>query len=138
MMSEVRYFSVDEVIALHELIMIETGWEPAPLRSHGLLESAVLRPQNLAHYQGADIVEQAASLGIGISQNQPFLDGNKRTAYVVMNTFLEANGFVINAAPLDIAHELVRVAERPGEFDDASSDFASWIRDRQKSLREPV
>lgn len=130
----IQYFSVDEIFALHELIMEETGWSPAPLRSRPLLESAVARPQNLAHYQGADLVEQAASLGIGISQNQPFLDGNKRTAYVVMITFLELNGFSIDALPLDIARELVRVAERPGELDAASSDFATWIRDRLRPI----
>jgi death-on-curing protein len=134
MSDEIRYFSVDEVVALHELIMAETGWVSAPLRSRPLLESAVLRPQNLARYQGADLVEQAASLGIGISQNQPFLDGNKRTAYVVMNTFLELNGYVVDAPPLDIARELVRVAERTGELDAASADFAAWIRERLRPV----
>jgi death-on-curing protein len=131
---DVRYLTVPEVIALHELIMIETGWEIAPLRSHGLLESAVLRPQNLAHYEGADLADQAASLGIGISQNQPFLDGNKRTAYVVMNTFLERNGFTVDAPPLQIAEHLVRVAEQSGNRDEASADFAAWIRERLRPI----
>jgi death on curing protein len=130
----VQYLGVDEVIALHQLIMEEMGWQPTPLRSRGLLESAVLRARNLAHYQGADLAEQAAALAIGISQNQPFLDGNKRTAYVVMNTFLELNGFLVDAPPIDIARELVRVAERPGEFDQASHDFAAWLRARLKPL----
>lgn len=134
MTNDIRYFSLDEVIALHALIMEETGWEPSPLRSAGLLESAVLRAQNLAHYQGADLADQASSLGIGISQNQPFLDGNKRTAYVVMLTFLEANGYTIDAAPLDIAEHLEHVAERTADRETAVVEFCDWIRERMRRL----
>ncbi len=134
MTRETRYFSVPEVIALHALIMDETGWDPAPLRSRGLLESAVLRAQNLAHYQGADVPEQASSLGIGISQNQPFLDGNKRTAYVVMLTFLEANGFTLVEPPLRIAERLVQVAERSSDREAAVEEFTAWLRARIKPL----
>lgn len=54
------------------------------------------RPQNAAHYAGADLAEQAASLLWGIAENQPFLDGNKRTALVVTLTFLELNGYVVD------------------------------------------
>jgi death on curing protein len=138
MTQAVRYLSVDEVIALHALIMDETGWQPAPLRAPGLLQSAVLRAQNLAHYQDADLVEQASSLGIGISQNQPFLDGNKRTAYVVMLTFLEANDYTVEAAPLEIAERLVRVAERASDREAATEEFNDWIRDRLRPIEHKM
>lgn len=118
--------------------MDETGWEPSPLRSRGLLESAALRAQNLAHYQGADLAEQASGLAIGISQNQPFLDGNKRTAYVVMLTFLEANGFTLGEPPLQIAERLVHVAEQSSDREAAEEEFTDWIRAHLKPLAGPV
>jgi len=134
MTESLRYLTLPEVIALHELIMANTGHTPAPLRSPGLLESAVTRPQNLAYYEGSDLAEQAASLGVGISQNQPFLDGNKRTAYVVMLTFVETNGFTVDAPPMDIAEHLVGVAERTEDRDAATEEFAVWIRERLKPI----
>ena len=72
--------------------MRRLGDAPKPLRDEGTLESAVMRPQMAAYYEGADIVRQAALLGVGISQAQAFLDGNKRTAYLALNTFLRMNG----------------------------------------------
>lgn len=131
-----HYLSVDRVILLHQRIMLKMGSEAAPLRSAALLESAVLRPQHLAYYEGADLVEQAAILAIGISQNQPFLDGNKRTAFVSMRSLLRMNGFRIDAPPLEIAKQLVGVAERSDDRDDASSEFATWLRERLKPLDE--
>jgi death-on-curing protein len=59
----------------------------------GLLESALTRPRNAAHYEHADIADQAALLVCGIAENQPFDDGNKRIALVVALTFLELNGY---------------------------------------------
>lgn len=109
---------------------------PAPLRSAALLESAVVRPQQLAYYQGADLAEQATALAIGISQNQPFLDGNKRTAFIAMVTFLELNGFKINAESLHIAKQLEQVAERSRELEHASQEFTTWIRERLTPLDE--
>jgi len=58
-----------------------------------LLESALTRPRNAAHYDHADVVDQAAILICGIAENQPFVDGNKRIALVVALTFLELNGY---------------------------------------------
>lgn len=134
MSEDIIYLSIERVIALHDRIMERMDKAAVPLRSAALLESAVLRPQHLAHYQSADLVEQAAVLAIGISQNQPFLDGNKRTAFTAMSTFLELNGFRIGAQPLEIARQLERVAERSGELDAASDDFAAWLRERLTPL----
>lgn len=134
MTSPILYLSVDRVIMLHERVMVRMGVPPAPLRSAGLLESAVLRPQQLAHYQDADLAEQATALAVGISQNQPFLDGNKRTAFTAMVSFLEMNGFRIDAAPLQIAEHLVQVAERTGDRDEAAAEFAAWVRERLRPI----
>src|SRR4028119_2004022 len=91
-MTPTEYLSLAEVIAIHESAMRRLGVEPKPLRDEGLLESAVMRPQMAASYESADIIRQAALLGVGISQAQAFLDGNKRTAYLALNTFLRMNG----------------------------------------------
>ena len=84
-----------------------------------------MRPQHAAYYANADLAEQAASLLWGIAQNQPFIDGNKRTALVVTLTFLELNGYVVEltedelfelmyqvAAHLDVAEVAARLRPR--------------------------
>lgn len=78
---ETRYLSLADVIAIHQFVMERLGSSPAPLRDEGALESAIVRPQMAAYYEGADFVRQCALLAIGISQAQSFVDGNKRTAF---------------------------------------------------------
>src|SRR5207237_7521687 len=93
-----------------------------------LLESAVMRPQMAAYYEGADLVRQAALLAVGISQSQAYLDGNKRTAFAAVDVFLRLNGF---ASPLDsqeYAHQLELVAERTDSLDAATVRFEEWLR----------
>lgn len=106
------------------------GWNDAPVRSEGELESAVARPQHAAYYAGADLAYQAVTLAVGISQNQPFVDGNKRTAMASMRVFLNLNGLAIHAEPLPIALHIEAVADRTGTLDEAIDEFASWLRER--------
>lgn len=129
-MSDVIYLTVEQVIGIHEVTLELMGWAPAPLRSQALLESAVMKAQAAAYYGQADLATQAVTLAVGISQNQPFLDGNKRTAYVSMVVFLDRNGWDLDAAPLDIARHLIAVAERDGSLEDATEAFAAWLRER--------
>ena len=130
----VIYLTVPEVIEIHAQTMESMDTNPAPLRSEDLLHSAVTRPQAVAYYGGADLVEQAASLATGISQNQPFLDGNKRTAYAAMITFLDINGLEIQADSTEIARQLIAVAERDGSLEEATSAFATWLRERVHAI----
>jgi len=69
------------------------------IRDEGLLESALARPLNLVAYSEftPDIASLAASYAYGLVKNHPFLDGNKRTSYVVMRTFLKLNGYDLKA-----------------------------------------
>lgn len=129
-MSDIRYLSVPEVIAIHAATMRGMGWSPAPLRSEALLESAVMKAQTVTYYGDADIAMQAVTLAVGISQNQPFLDGNKRTAYVAMRAFLGQNGWRIDAESIAVAKQLIAVAEREGSLEDATDAFAAWLRER--------
>ena len=123
-----QYLSLAEVIALHEGAMRRLGVAPKPLRGEGTLESAVMRPQMAAYYEGADVIKQAALLGVGISQAQAFLDGNKRTAYLALNTFLRMNGLTSGGDRLALARQFERFAERSNEPDEVIDAFETWIR----------
>ncbi|MCC7023065.1 MAG: type II toxin-antitoxin system death-on-curing family toxin [Thermomicrobiales bacterium] len=126
-MSPIRYPSIGEVIAMHEYVLRKMGDDPRPLRDEGLLESAVMRPQMAAWYEGADLIRQAALLGTGISQAQAFIDGNKRTAFAAIDSFLWVNGWEITAEPLDLAQQLEGFAERSGD-PAAIDDFDAFLR----------
>jgi death-on-curing protein len=126
-MAQIRYPSLADVIAIHEHIMRKLGEAPEPLRDEGLLESAVMRPQMAAWYEGADLIRQGALLAIGISQAQAFVDGNKRTAFATLDAFLQVNGWEITGDPLALAKQLERFAERSSD-PTAIDDFEAWLR----------
>jgi death-on-curing protein len=128
-MAELRYPTLAEVIAIHEKVMRGLGDAPRPLRDEGLLESALTRPQMAAYYEGADIVRQATLLGLGISQAQAFLDGNKRTAFQTLDAFLWVNGWEYAGEPLELARRFEKVAERSNDPDEAIDAFEAWLRE---------
>lgn len=130
------YLTTEDVKHIHLRAMSSMGWNDAPLRSEGELASAVARPQHAAFYGDADIAYQAVTLAVGISQNQPFLDGNKRTAMASLRVFLELNGNGIDSDPLPIALHLEATADRLGTLDEAIEAFASWIRERLVRLND--
>jgi death on curing protein len=134
-----EYLTVAQVIALHEVATERTGSPYAPLRDEGLLDSAITRPRTAAYYEDAGLVRQAALLAIGISQNQPFVDGNKRTAHVALVAFLRLNDHAYFGKPLELARQLERVAERAGSIGQATDSFEAWLRDHviEKPAPEP-
>ena len=93
-MSEPIWLSKDFVLILHEKVVNETGGSQG-VRDDTLLESALSRPQNAYYYENANIFEMAACYAGGISSNHPFIDGNKRTAFVSADTFLRKNGYLL-------------------------------------------
>jgi len=125
-----RHLSLSEVIGLHELMMTRMGSNPAPFRAggEGLLESAVMRPQMAEHYEGADVVRQAALLAVGVSQAQAFLDGSKRTAFIAADALLRVNGYTSPSDSLEYARQLEAVATRPDSLDAATARFEAWLR----------
>lgn len=127
---ETRYLTVEQVIALHKRVMEAMGWHAAPLRSEHLLASAVQRAQAAAFYGGADLVAQACVLAVGISQNQPFLDGNKRTATHCLVVFLDINGIDYIAGEFELADQVLATAEREGSLEEATLKFAARLRER--------
>ena len=93
-------------------------------RDEGLLESALARPQNLAAYGEPTVFELAASYAFGIARNHPFIDGNKRTAFVAADLFLRMNGQQLHAEQAEAAVVFLRLAA--GEFSEA--ELAEWFR----------
>ncbi len=93
-------------------------------RDEGLLESALARPQNLAGYGEPTVFDLAASYAYGIARNHPFVDGNKRTAFVASALFLRVNGQQLSASPAEAAVVFLRLAA--GEFSEA--ELAEWFR----------
>src|SRR5215210_5509581 len=108
--------------------MRRLGDEPKPLRDEGILESAVMRPQMAAYYEGADMVRQAALLGVCISPAQAFLDGNKRTAYLVLNTFLRMNDLTYVGDRFALARQFEQFADRSNDPDETIDAFEVWLR----------
>ena len=127
-MTEIRYLSLADVLALHQVMMEKFGTSPAPLREEGLLESAIMRPRMAAYYEEVDIIRQATLLVVGVSQAQAFLDGNKRTAFAACDVFLRLNGIVIAGDPIDLALQIEAVAERTDDLGAATDRFESWLR----------
>lgn len=111
------------VLAIHEEQLAEHGGGVG-VRDNGLLESALARPENLAAYGDPDAAELAAAYGFGIARNHPFVDGNKRTAFVASELFLALNGYRLDADDTDCVLTMLAVAA--GELEESA--FAEWLR----------
>ncbi len=112
------------LLAVHEEQLAEHGGASGT-RDLGLFESALARPQNLAHYGAPDVADLAASYGCGIARNHPFVDGNKRTAFVAVELFLVLNGHELLADDADCVLTMLAVAA--GTLDEPA--FAQWLRE---------
>ena len=95
------------------------------MRDAGALESAMARPRQRAVYEDRDACELAAAYAFGIARNHPFVDGNKRTAAVVSETFLALNDFHLTATDAELVVAFVALAA--GELTEA--DLTQWFRD---------
>lgn len=99
------------------------------IRDIGLLESALDRPKNHWHYNPkTSIFELAASLGIGIAKNHPFMDGNKRTSFLLMYVFLAMNGYLIETSEEDVVITILNVADGSIKED----QLAKWLKQVSK------
>ena len=121
-----RWLKIDRVLAIHQRQIAEHGGTDG-VRDIGLLESALARPQNVHAYEpDADIASLAAAYAFGIIKNHPFLDGNKRTGYVVMETFLVLNGRTLTASQEEKYLTFISLAD--GSI--SEDDLAAWIREK--------
>ncbi len=115
--------------AIHERQLAEHGG-PSGVRDRGLFESALARPRQLAAYGEAlvDAPALAAAYAYGLARNHPFVDGNKRTAAVVCEVFLELNGYLLLAEDADLYPVFLRLAEGTLSED----QLAAWLREHAR------
>jgi len=118
-----RWISKPALLLLHAESLAEHGGSQG-MRDEGLLDSALARPLNLAAYGQPDHAALAASYGIGIAKNHPFIDGNKRAALLATGLFLYLNGYRLTASQADTTIAMLSVAA--GEL--TEDTFAAWLR----------
>lgn len=126
-----RWIQPAVVLAVHDRQIAEHGGMPG-LRDPGLLAGALARPQNLAAYGRPDVADLAAAYAFGLIQDHPFLDGNKRTGYVVSRVFLLLHGADLAAPLAERVLAMLRVAT--GDLDEPG--LAAWFRARSRVLQE--
>lgn len=116
---------IDAVVirAIHEEQLSEHGGGMGT-RDEGLLKSALARPMQLAAYGTPDVAALAAAYGYGLAKNHPFIDGNKRTAFVAVELFLALNGSQLTANDTDCVMTMLAMAA--SDIDEDA--FADWIR----------
>ena len=122
--------TIEEVIAMHNALISAFGGSQG-LRDEGALASALMRPQ-LGYYDG--LIQEAAALMESLANNHAFVDGNKRVAFFVTDTFLRMNGHFINCDNDKVYAFFMQMFE-------ASSfrftELNSWLEEKVESLSEP-
>ncbi|MHB1093765.1 type II toxin-antitoxin system death-on-curing family toxin [Thiobacillus sp.] len=113
------------LLLLHDESLAEHGGLPG-LRDEGLLDSALARPLNLAAYGDPDVCELAACYCVGLAKNHPFVDGNKRAAFLALGLFLYSNGQRLTATQAEATLAVLSVAA--SEWDEAT--LAGWLHER--------
>lgn len=121
-MKEPFWITREVVLSTHEALLHRFGGL-AGIRDEGLLESALNRPRQLFHYGEPDFPALATAYAAGIVKNHPFLDGNKRTGFMVAYIFLEANGLRFEATEEAVCtHTLALAAGMASE-----DDYRLWL-----------
>ncbi len=115
--------------AAHAEQIAEHGGGGDALRDRGLFESAMARPENLAAYGTPDASALAAAYAFGLARNHPFVDGNKRIAAVVSETFLLLNGYSLDATDAELVVAFLDLAA--GSL--SEDDLADWFRQHLRS-----
>lgn len=120
------------IVAIHDMQLAEHGGLPGT-RDEGLLDSALMRPVNLAKHTAPDAPGLAAAYGWGISRNHPFIDGNKRTGFVAAELFLSLNGYELLADDASCVLTMLGVAAG----DVTEKGFAAWLRTHSVQRAKP-
>lgn len=128
-MTEPKWLLVPLVDAMHDMQLAEHGGA-AGVRDGGLLASALDIPQNAYHYGERDIHNLAAAYAFGLAKNHPYVDGNKRTAFLAAVVFLKINGWKMTADEVPATQAVLSLAS--GAFD--QEGFAVWLRANTTSI----
>lgn len=123
-LAEPRSIDRSVVELFHKDQLRQHGGLPG-LRDGGLLEAALARPrQRFAHEAGLDLADLAAAYAVGLARNHPFVDGNKRLAFVACAVFLDLNGLQLDLPEAEVVVRMRQLAS--GELDEAV--LAEWLR----------
>lgn len=123
-MKEPVWVEKDALLHLHAKALVRFGGADG-LRDEGLLESALARPRNAFHSGGVkDMPTLAAAYAFGLARNHPFVDGNKRVAFLATGIFLEINGWTLRAEIVDAIQAVTALAA--GDIDERQ--FAAWLK----------
>ncbi len=128
-MSQWTWIEESVVWAVHEAQLAEHGGSTG-VRDAGLLASALARPLNQAAYGEPDAATLAAAYGFGIARNHPFIDGNKRTAFVCSELFLALNGYSLQADDALCVSTMLALAA--GDLPEV--EFAAWLRTHSRPI----
>lgn len=131
-----RWLKESSVFAIHEEQLAEHGGKTG-VRDESLLLSALARPQQLAHYGSPDIADLAAAYAFGIARNHAFLDGNKRVAWVVAETFLLKNGYELIAGDRECVATMMAVAEGSMSETELAFWFRTYLRHSEDTASNP-
>jgi len=112
-----------DCLAIHEIMLAQHGGL-AGVRDEGLLESALAKPQNLFAYGSPSLADLAASHAAAIVHDHPFLDGNKRTGFLMAATFLELNGLAFTASEESVVEKTLSLAG--GKLEETK--YAAWLK----------
>ena len=124
-MKEPVWLLGDVAQAIHSMLLAEHGGG-AGVRDRALLDSALARPkQKYAYEPDTSIFALAAAYSFGIAKNHPFVDGNKRTAFVTGTLFLEINGYMLNASEPSSAITFEKLAS--GQLEE--NELAGWFEE---------
>jgi death on curing protein len=119
------WLAVEDALAIHDRQLAEHGGGTG-VRDHGMLESAIARARNHWAYGNHDHALLAASYAFGVARNHPFIDGNKRTAWVLARLFLMLNGQTLTFNSEDAISVMLQLAA--GEL--SEDELADWFRTR--------
>ncbi|WP_374669508.1 type II toxin-antitoxin system death-on-curing family toxin [Ramlibacter sp.] len=118
-----RFVSRQALLLLHDESLAEHGGA-AGIRDEGLLDSALARPSHLIAYGNPDTADLAAAYAFGLAKNHPFVDGNKRAAFLAAGLFLALNGQRLKASQADAT--LTMLALAAGDM--TEHEYAAWLR----------
>ncbi|SFJ47121.1 death-on-curing family protein [Sphingomonas sp. NFR04] len=128
-MSEPLWLTTSEIIEINARIVARTE-EPSFVKDWPALESAADRPRNAYGYGQDDIAYLAAMTCVAIAQNHPFMQGNKRTALIGMQVFLQNNGYSFNAPDVrEVSQLIYDVVEHRLDVDGLADRFDPWIEE---------
>lgn len=119
----------ETVLVLQEQSLAQFGGISG-IRDEGMLDSALSRPENLFSYGEPSVFQMAAAYAYGLAKNHPFLDGNKRAAFIVAIVFLELNGHHFHASEVDAA--VCTLALAASEMSEL--DYAAWLESNSTQL----